>query len=291
MNKNKLPILFLIVFMLSAVACAEPPTNLTTVAPLQLPQVGNPAPIDNGTNDIALVTEKPEVGSADPVLTEETHIILLPTFRMAEETNSAEIADTTAYPVPAPAQEASADPAIYVIQVGDSLGSIAEQLGVDIVALAEINHITDPNQIDVGQPLFIPQVTAATIAVDNAAVGENSADVTHYTVQQGDALSLIAEQFDLPITDLLLANDLSINDFVYVGQVLLIPNTEGVANSAEITPPEDSTNETTQTYTVLSGDSLGSIALQLDISIERIAAANNITDYHAIYVGQVLIIP
>jgi LysM repeat protein len=47
----------------------------------------------------------------------------------------------------------------------------------------------------------------------------------------------------------------------------------------------------TTTYTVLDGDTLGSIAAQFDISVDDLAAANSITDPTALSVGQVLTIP
>jgi len=45
------------------------------------------------------------------------------------------------------------------------------------------------------------------------------------------------------------------------------------------------------TYTVGPGDSLGAIALELDISIESLMAANGLANPDALAVGQVLVIP
>jgi LysM repeat protein len=44
-----------------------------------------------------------------------------------------------------------------------------------------------------------------------------------YTVQEGDTLSAIAEQFGLTIADLVAANDLADPDLIFPGQVLRIP--------------------------------------------------------------------
>ncbi|MFN3631627.1 LysM peptidoglycan-binding domain-containing protein [Exiguobacterium profundum] len=46
-----------------------------------------------------------------------------------------------------------------------------------------------------------------------------------------------------------------------------------------------------KTYTVKSGDTLYSIARTYGVTVSALAAANNITNYSLIYVGQVLIIP
>ncbi len=44
-----------------------------------------------------------------------------------------------------------------------------------------------------------------------------------YKVQAGDSLGVIAEKFDVPLFDLMLANNLTDEDFIQVGQVLVIP--------------------------------------------------------------------
>lgn len=44
-------------------------------------------------------------------------------------------------------------------------------------------------------------------------------------------------------------------------------------------------------YTVKSGDTLSAIAFTYDVSVEQIAAANNLTSPYTIFVGQVLCIP
>jgi LasA protease len=52
-----------------------------------------------------------------------------------------------------------ADAQTYVVQSGDMLSSIAQQYGVSMEALAQANHITDVNVLEVGQMLIIPDVT------------------------------------------------------------------------------------------------------------------------------------
>lgn len=53
-------------------------------------------------------------------------------------------------------------PTSYEIQQGDSLFSIAEQFGIDVTALAALNGITNPDYIQAGQVLQLPQPTVAT---------------------------------------------------------------------------------------------------------------------------------
>ena len=54
-------------------------------------------------------------------------------------------------------------PFVYVIQSGDQLGNIATSFGVDMAALMALNDISDPNNIQAGQRLEIPQATVANV--------------------------------------------------------------------------------------------------------------------------------
>lgn len=47
----------------------------------------------------------------------------------------------------------------YVVQRGDTLTRIARRFGVNMQVLAEVNNITNPNRIYVGQTLVIPDFT------------------------------------------------------------------------------------------------------------------------------------
>ena len=53
-------------------------------------------------------------------------------------------------------------PKTYVIQSGDSLSEIAKLFGVSAAALAAFNNITDPDKIEAGQVISLPQ-SGATV--------------------------------------------------------------------------------------------------------------------------------
>lgn len=63
----------------------------------------------------------------------------------------------TATPRPTPSPTPIPTSAIYQVQKGDTLKSIADRFGVSVSALVEINDISDINAIDIGQMLLIPQ--------------------------------------------------------------------------------------------------------------------------------------
>jgi LysM repeat protein len=62
--------------------------------------------------------------------------------------------------VPAPDQPDSgsgeANPETYVVSDGDTLYAIALRFGVEIRAIIELNALSDPNDIRVGQELRLP---------------------------------------------------------------------------------------------------------------------------------------
>ena len=64
------------------------------------------------------------------------------------------------------------------------------------------------------------------------------------------------------------------------------------AEPATPMPPPDATAETTNiTYVIQPGDTLGLIAQRYDVTVEELAALNNITDIDRIEVGDTLLIP
>ncbi|MDE2990454.1 MAG: LysM peptidoglycan-binding domain-containing protein [Chloroflexota bacterium] len=56
-----------------------------------------------------------------------------------------------------PAVPTGSDDEVYVVKAGDTLFAIAQELGVTVEDLADINDIADPSQLFVGRPLQIPE--------------------------------------------------------------------------------------------------------------------------------------
>jgi LysM repeat protein len=74
-------------------------------------------------------------------------------------------------------------------------------------------------------PRVITQVTAATTeeALGSSSLPEALDDRITYTVQAGDSLSLISQQFDILLIDLMEANGITDANVVIEGQILVIP--------------------------------------------------------------------
>jgi hypothetical protein len=61
--------------------------------------------------------------------------------------------DALASQTPAPTPEEPTDSPTYTVQPGDTLSSIAAQMGTTVDALVQLNQLSDPNQISPGQVL------------------------------------------------------------------------------------------------------------------------------------------
>lgn len=110
---------------------------------------------------------------------------------------------------------------------------------------------------------------------------------SQYTVQQGDTLFSIARRFNSTVQAIAAANNIVNPNLIYPGQVLTIP--DGVPGTPPPATPPPPTGSST--YIVRPGDTLGLIALRFGVTIQALAAANNISNINVIYVGQVLTIP
>ncbi|MGB5050702.1 MAG: LysM peptidoglycan-binding domain-containing protein [Caldilineaceae bacterium] len=110
-------------------------------------------------------------------------------------------------------------------------------------------------------------------------------EIMAYTVKEGDILSVLAETYNTSADDIRALNFLT-DDNIQVGAILRIPLGPG-ATAEGIPTPTPAPFE----YTVQSGDSLYSIAVNFGVSATAIVAANNLADQNALFVGQTLVIP
>ncbi|MEZ4504024.1 MAG: LysM peptidoglycan-binding domain-containing protein [Dehalococcoidia bacterium] len=153
-------------------------------------------------------------------------------------------------------------------------------------------------------------VAAAAQPLDSTATAEATSTAasgfTSYTVQPGDTLSAIGNEFGVDPDEIAAANGITDPTSLFVGQEILIPGVEAPAETptAEPTeaPTETATAEPTETpteapadviYVVQAGDSMISIAAQYGVSVDALAAANGLTeaDFLGLQIGQELIIP
>ncbi len=110
--------------------------------------------------------------------------------------------------------------------------------------------LPEPPQVNLPtQPAVLDITPAPTLDIDATATGmadQSRATPTPqglYVVQQGDTLSSLAEQFNITVEEIMVANELSDPNSLQVGQELIIPSllpTPLIDTPApEETPPAD----------------------------------------------------
>lgn len=103
----------------------------------------------------------------------------------------------------------------YTVQPNDTLWSIAQQFNTTVGALISENDLSDPDLLSVGMVLDVPDTDSSGSV---CAAGDST-----YTVQPGDSLSALSQQFNVSVSALEQANNLSQPDFIWAGQQLTIP--------------------------------------------------------------------
>ncbi len=192
------------------------------------------------------------------------------------------------------------------VQPGETLGGIAAKYNVSITTIKRANGIKG-STIMSGQELDIPYIangstytassevaytdTTATSVTTAKAASRNSASraSTRYTVKSGDTLGKIAARHGVSAASIQSANNMR-GTVVKRGEVLTIPGTSSTAVSSAKVTETTSYSSAGSRYTVVRGDSLGSISRKFGVSVASIQSANNLNG-SVIKYGQVLTIP
>ena len=134
----------------------------------------------------------------------------------------------------------------YEIQKGDSLSKIAVRCGVSTREIMELNKISDPNKIRIGQKLVLPDYATyssiskpATKPVVHPVHApaptvhkEVKASGNVHVVQSGDSLSKIAVKYGTTRRELMELNKIADPNKIRIGQKLQIPGrSSGAASS------------------------------------------------------------
>jgi len=178
----------------------------------------------------------------------------------------------------------STDPTIsYTVQPGDTLSALAQTYNTTVAAIMALNpQISDSSLIYSGQVILIPENSATSPVIPVTGSGTIS-----YTVQPGDNLSTLAQDYGTTVAAIMALNPQITNPrLIYSGEVILIP-----VNSVT-TPVIPVTGSGTISYTVQTGDTLSALAQTYNTTVAAIQALNpQITDPSLIYSGQVILIP
>ncbi|MFV8365606.1 LysM peptidoglycan-binding domain-containing protein [Flavobacterium sp. XS1P27] len=153
--------------------------------------------------------------------------------------------------------------ALYVVQKGDNLGSIAKKYDVTVAEIQEWNHLSNDN-VQLGASLQVAKKVSDS--KEELVSGPERKDI-EYVVLQGDNLGNIAKKFGASLADLKQWNNLPDNT-IGIGATLIVAKDEIVINTNKATVSSfkkktniaDSSKKEAIDYYVKKGDSLYSIS-------------------------------
>lgn len=200
-----------------------------------------------------------------------------------------------------------ADGDVYIVEPGDVLDLIAQDLDISLLAIAYANDMTPPYPLLAGQVLIIPTeppygvVPPAPGMSDGLADGQGGGgmlDGQIHVIQPGDILDSLAQTYDVSLDTLLTVNDISDPAGIMPGLIVVIPNDAPAYGAIPILNPEllpddgladgqggggpvdeDSTDKATvdaagEVYTVQAGDTILSIVDEQKVSLAALLRAN-----------------
>ena len=170
---------------------------------------------------------------------------------------------TAAIPTVAPASR----PTTYRVKSGDTVTQIAKRFGLSVTSIAKINNLGPKSLIRVGQVLKLSGTKTPDTAVES------------YRVKPGDTLSAIAGRHGLTLSEITAINRINASTLIYPGQVLRV---------AKVLPAAQPPLNAPDSYQVIAGDSLESVAKRFSLSLSALREYNGLSRSSIIYVGQVL---
>ena len=159
---------------------------------------------------------------------------------------------------------------VHVVQVGESLSSIAARYGLSVWDLAQANNLSVLSWVYVGQQLALPGVAGGQ-APAQAEVPSGGAV---HVVRPGETLASIAWRYGVTVDRLVQANGLRSANLIYVGQQLRVPGAQEALGTAQAAPV---------TGQLAAAETPGEKWIEVDLSSQTLTAyAGNTPVYSAV---------
>ncbi|MFI3326978.1 MAG: GH25 family lysozyme [Clostridia bacterium] len=171
----------------------------------------------------------------------------------------------------------------YDVSEPSSTGDWSEWIGFQYSDTGSINGIDGDVDLDYFKSSFISDDIDSTTSSSTESSSstssstESNSSTNTYTVKAGDTLWKIALKYDTTVSTLVELNNISNPYLIYPNEVIIVSTTDTESN-------------TTDTYTVKSGDTLWSIALKYDTTVSVLVELNNISNPDFIYPNEVLLL-
>ena len=190
---------------------------------------------------------------------------------------------------------------IHVTQHNETLWDISQQYGIRKGKLAKMNRMsiidnTEPGRVmwlskklpkgqqvqyhDLPEPITkeeVPDEKSNQTTPSYAPASDQKSKVKYHTVAKGESLTIIANTYDLSVSDLQRWNEISNPDAINIGQNLQVK-----APISERSKEKKVTN-----YAIVKGDTLYQLSRKFGISVDDIMELNSMTT-PALSIGQVI---
>ena len=270
------------------------------------------------TGSVILAGSMAAMGLTGPVAAAENRPALKPRGTNIELGKAVRMAVAAAGSAVSSAARAVVTPAptMYTVEPGDTVSGIAGKYGLSTASVLALNGLGWSSMIFPGQELKLS--AAGTVAPAEAP--SEATPSGRYTIVAGDTISGIADSFGVSTLSVLTANGLGWSSIIYPGQTLAIPGLIGpgtpddepetfvpVVSSTPVPEPVAAPPvvveappapvpvpvpaPATTSYTIVSGDTVGSIAARFGVSTQALLDANGLDFSSVIFSGHTLVIP
>jgi membrane-bound lytic murein transglycosylase D len=174
------------------------------------------------------------------------------------------------------------------VQKGDTLGGLANRYKIRVDDIITMNSIRNPRALRIGTDLILPLAGRSTGQAAPLAElkDDRPAQRQTYKVRKGDSLWSIASRHNLSEQELRSWNKLGSKSTIYPGQVLVVSQRAAKAQNAASRPVTNSARQ--NSYKVLSGDSLWTIARKFNITEKELREWNSLGQKDILQPGQIL---
>ncbi len=154
-----------------------------------------------------------------------------------------------------------------IIQPGDTLSEIANNYGISVRKIMDLNKLYNADNLEIGQKIILPT---------NARRYNSEGKVKH-TVLPGENIGKIAKMYRIQKKDILNINNIYDPDILYPGQILILPKEAMQINKAQANK---------KSFHIISkGETLYKVADYYNKKVEDLIAINRISNPNSIKPG------
>jgi LysM repeat protein len=166
---------------------------------------------------------------------------------------------------------------VYIVEKGDSAYNIAKKLGCSLDQLKKLNPNIDLSNLNIGDRLILP---------NNTKIASNTQISNIYIVKSGDTVSKIADEYNIPLSELAKLNPQLNLSNINIGDRIIVPTR--VIAQQKIVQKQIPLN--TDAYTVEPKDTLIGISEKTGISIDNIKKFNPNVDWSNLQIGEKIVL-